>query len=105
MANVEPFADPTRTQPFRMLEVAAEQIDDQPQTNRAVIAALRELCGKVERWRLLYLWEYLRFDAAAEPHRLIGAQQNLNAALNGIARELKIERLGPMALTATDDTR
>ncbi len=86
--------------PYRVLEIAAERIKDEPQTGPAVIEALRQLGGKVERWRLLYLWEYLQFDAAAEPNRLIGAHQNLGAALNGIAHELKIARLDPVALAA-----
>jgi len=54
--------------------------------------------GKVMRWRLLYLWEYLEFDAKAEPNRLIGVHQNLGAALNGIAHELKLSRLDHVRL-------
>lgn len=79
--------------PFRTIEIAAERIKDGPQTGAAVVEAMRKLGDKVERWRLLYLWDYLQFDAAAEPHRVIGVQQNLNAALNGIAHALKIERM------------
>jgi hypothetical protein len=52
----------------------------------------------VERWRLDYLWEYLQFDAKAEPNRLIGAQQNASAALRGIAHVLKLPLLGPVEL-------
>ena len=85
---------------LRTLELAADRIADGPQTSPEVVEALRQLGGKVVRWRLLYLWEYLQFDAEAEPNRLIGAHQNLGAALNGIARELKMERLGPVALAA-----
>ncbi|WP_298689103.1 hypothetical protein [uncultured Sphingomonas sp.] len=69
------------TQAFRVLEIAAEGIAHGPQTGPDVVAALRALRGKAERWRLLYLWEYLEFDAVAEPNRLIGAHQNLGAAL------------------------
>ena len=101
---MQPFADPRRTQAFRTIEIAAERIGERPQTGPDVVKAIRELAQTVERWRLIYLWEYLQFDAAAEPNRLIGAHQNLGAALNGIARELKVERLGPVALAASKRT-
>lgn len=83
---------------FIILELAADRIADAPQTGPEVVAALRFMRGKVTRWRLLYLWEYLEFDAQAEPNRLIGAHQNLGAALNGIAHELKLTRPDPVRL-------
>lgn len=85
---------------LRNLEVAAERIRSGPQVSPSEIRALRALSNRVERWRLMYLWEYLQFDAEAEPNRLIGAQQNLSAALRGIAYELKTELLGPSELAA-----
>lgn len=48
----------------------------------------------------MYLWEYLQFNVEAEPNRLIGAQQNLSAALRGIDYELKTDLLGPSELAA-----
>ena len=59
--------------PFRTLEIAAERIASGPQTGPIVVEAPRRLSDRVERWRLLYLREYLQFDATAEPNRLIGA--------------------------------
>ncbi len=88
----------TPLQALRELEVAAEQIRDGPQTGTIVLNAMRSLRGRVERRRLLYLWEYLQFDAAAGPHRLIGVHQNASAALRGIANKLKLELLGPVEL-------
>jgi hypothetical protein len=46
----------------------------------------------------LYLWQYLQFDALAEPYRLIGVHQNASAALCGIAHEAKLELLGIVEL-------
>jgi len=89
--------------PFRTIEIAAERIRDGPQTGADVVEAIQELRDCVERWRLLYLWDYLQFDAAAEPHRVIGVQQNLNAALNGIAHLLKIERMDIISLAKLID--
>lgn len=87
-------------QALRELEIAAERIHLGPQIGPVVLDALRSLRGPVERWRLLYLWEYLQFDAAAEPHRLIGAHQNASAALRGIAHDLKRELLNSVELAA-----
>lgn len=87
-------------QALRELEIAAERIQLGPQIGPGVLDALRSLRGSVERWRLLYLWEYLQFDAAAEPNRLIGAHQNASAALRGIAHDLKLELLDPVELAA-----
>ena len=83
----------TPLQALRELEVAAELISHRPQTVSNVVDAIRVIASQVERWRLLYLWEYLQFDAKAEPNRLIGAHQNASAALCGIARDLKMEPL------------
>jgi hypothetical protein len=80
------------------LELAADRIALAPQTGPEVVTALRSMRGKVARWRLLYPWEYLEFDAQAEPNRLIGAHQNLGAALNGTAHELKLNRPDPVDL-------
>jgi len=80
------------------LELAADRIAQSPQTGPEVVTALRSMHGKVARWRLLYLWEYLEFDAQAASNRLIGAHQNLGAALNGIAHELKLSRPDPVRL-------
>lgn len=88
----------TPTRALRTLEIAAEHIHEGPQTASDVVEAMRSLGGKVERWRLLYLWEYLQFDAKAEPNRLIGAHQNASAALRGIAHELKLTLLDPVEL-------
>jgi hypothetical protein len=88
----------TPSQALRVLEIAAEHIRDGPQTGANVVEALQSLRGNVERWRLLYLWEYLQFDAKDEPHRLIGADQNTSAALRGIASELKLTLLDPVQL-------
>lgn len=87
-------------QALRELEIAAERIHLEPQIGPVVLDALRSLRGPVERWRLLYLREYLQFDAAAEPHRLIGAHQNASAALREIAHDLKRELLNPIELPA-----
>ena len=90
-------------QALRSLEISAEYINESPQTGAHVVEALRCLRGKVERWRLLYLWDYLQFDAKAEPNRLIGAHQNASAALRGIANELKLELLDPVQLAKAKD--
>lgn len=95
----------TLLQARRTLEVAAEHIPHGPQTGRDVTKALRCLAGHVERWRLLYLWEYLQFDAKAEPNRLIGAQQNASAVLRGVAHDLKADLLDPIELAALVRTR
>jgi hypothetical protein len=65
-----------------------------------VVAALRTLAWHVGRWRLLYLWEYLQFDAKAEPNRPIGAHQNASAALRGISHQLGHQLLGPVELAS-----
>ncbi len=85
---------------LRNLEVAAELIPSGPQIGAAVVESLRSLADHVERWRLLYLWEYLQFDGLAEPYRLIGADQNASSALREIAHELKLELLGPVELVS-----
>lgn len=85
---------------LRHLEIAAERIRSGPQVSSSEVQALRALSDRVERWRLVYLWEYLQFDAEAEPNRLIGAQQNLSAALRGIGYELRTDLLGPSELAA-----
>ena len=95
----------TPRQALRELEVAAELISDGPQTGSNVVEAMQGLGRQVERWRLLYLWEYLQFDAKTEPNRLIGAHQNASAALRGIAHDLKMELLSPVELAAMVTSR
>jgi len=92
------WANMTPPQALRALEVAAEHIAESPQTGPRIVEAMQSLRGKVERWRLLYLWEYLQFDAKAEPNRLIGVHQNASAALRGIAHELNLDLLDPVSL-------
>ena len=95
----------TPVQALRELEVAVELIPHGPQNGSNVVEAIRGLRRQVERWRLLYLWGYLQFDAKAGPNRLIGANQNASAALRGIAHDLKMELLSPVELAALVTSR
>lgn len=83
---------------LRTLEIAAERIDEAPQTNDDVVTALRSLNGKVRRWLQVSLWEALSTDVSGSGAAGIGARQTANAALNGIALDLRLERLGLLAL-------
>jgi len=69
-----------------------------PQTGQHVRDALNALRGRVQRWKLDWLWEHLQTDVKASHSALIGCNQNTNAALNGIALDLRIDRLDPVEL-------
>jgi hypothetical protein len=98
--GLEHLVNMTPLQALRCLEVAAARIDEGPQTDQSVRDALNTLRGRVTRWKLDWLWDHLQVDVRTAHSALIGASQNANAALNGIALDLKQERLGPVA-TAT----
>jgi hypothetical protein len=93
----------TPVEAFRFLEFAANRIDEGPQTGLGVIDAIKALHGKVARWRLLCLWEHLQTRPDQYPGAVLGASQNSNAALNGIATDLKLHRLGPVELAEAAD--
>jgi len=85
---------------LRTLEIAAERIRHGPQVTQPVRDALNALRGRVERWKLDWLWEHLQTDVRTSSSAIVGASQNLNAALNGISNAIRIERLGPVEMAA-----
>jgi hypothetical protein len=46
------------------------------------------------------VWEHRQAETRRTNGALIGAQQNLNAALNGSAIEMGAKRLGPVEIAA-----